>query len=100
MLLIYIIMWYYVDVIMVRECIMDQAEFKNEIIEGRNAVIEALRTDSLWLFGEGTIRVSQAVGIITCIIGIVIAVFGVLKAYKGIDVWGNITSKLQKKDSK
>lgn len=43
MLLIYIIMWYYVDVIMVRECIMDQAEFKNEIIEGRNAVIEALR---------------------------------------------------------
>jgi len=64
------------------------------------AVIEALRTDSLWLFGEGTIRVSQAVGIITCIIGIVIAVFGVLKAYKGIDVWGNITSKIQKKDSK
>lgn len=43
MLLIYIIMWYYVDVIMVREYIMDQAEFKNEIIEGRNAVIEALR---------------------------------------------------------
>ncbi len=61
------------------------------------AVIEALRTDSLWLFGEGTIRVSQAVGIITCIIGLVIAVFGVLKVYKGIDVWGMITSKLPKK---
>ena len=64
------------------------------------AIVEALRTDSLWLFGEGTIRVSQLVGIVTLAIGLVITVLGVLKAYKGIDVWGNITSKLHKKTSK
>ena len=43
MLLIYIILWYYVDTIMLRKYIMEQAEIKNDIIEGRNAVIEALR---------------------------------------------------------
>lgn len=36
-------MWYYVDNVMLRVYIMEQAEFKNDIIEGRNAVIEALR---------------------------------------------------------
>ena len=43
MLLLYIILWYYVDTIMFRKYIMEQAEIKNDIIEGRNAVIEALR---------------------------------------------------------
>ena len=43
MLLLYIILWYYVDTIMFRMFIMEQAEIKNDIIEGRNAVIEALR---------------------------------------------------------
>ena len=43
MLLLYIILWYYVDTIMFRKFIMEQAEIKNDIIEGRNAVIEALR---------------------------------------------------------
>ncbi|MBQ2730190.1 MAG: prolipoprotein diacylglyceryl transferase [Clostridia bacterium] len=61
------------------------------------AVIEGFRTDSLWLFGEGSIRVSQAVGIITCFIGLVIAVVGILRVYKGIDIWGIFVSKLPKK---
>lgn len=60
------------------------------------AVIEGLRTDSLWLFGEGSIRVSQALGIVTVFIGAVIMTFGFLKAYKNIDLWGTITSKLSK----
>lgn len=61
------------------------------------AVIEGFRSDSLWLFGEGSIRVSQALGIITCIIGLVIFTFGFLKVYKNVDLWGIIVSKLPKK---
>jgi len=54
------------------------------------AVIEGLRTDSLWLFGEGTIRVSQALGIITVFIGIIINVCGYLKIYKDVDIVANV----------
>ena len=36
-------MWYYVYTIMFPETAMEEKELKNEIIEGRNAVIEALR---------------------------------------------------------
>lgn len=62
------------------------------------AVIEGLRTDSLWLFGENTIRVSQALGIVTVVIGAFLMICGFLKAYKGIDVWGVLKSKLPKKN--
>ena len=61
------------------------------------AVIEGLRTDSLWLFGEGSIRVSQALGIATAVVGAFILCVGFLRVYKDIDVWKNITSKLKKK---
>ena len=64
------------------------------------SIIEAFRSDSLWLFGEGSIRVSQLVGILTLVAGIVITTFGLLKAYKGIDIWGSFTAKLHKKTSK
>ena len=63
------------------------------------SIIEGFRSDSLWLFGEGTIRVSQALGIVTCAIGVVIMVFGFLKAYNNIDVWGMLVSKLPKKNT-
>lgn len=63
------------------------------------AVIEGLRTDSLWLFGEDTIRVSQALGIFTVVIGAVLMVCGFLKVKKGIDVWGTIKSKLPQKNN-
>ena len=64
------------------------------------SIIEAFRSDSLWLFGEGSIRVSQLVGILTLVAGIVITTFGLLKTYKGIDIWGSFTAKLHKKTSK
>ncbi len=61
------------------------------------SVIEGLRSDSLWLFGEGSIRVSQALGIVTAAIGLFILVIGFIKVYKGIDIWEIITSKLKLK---
>ena len=61
------------------------------------AFIEGMRTDSLWLFGEGSIRVSQALGIVTCIIGLIIFTIGFLKAYKNIDLWAKFTDMLPKR---
>ena len=61
------------------------------------AIIEGLRSDSLWLFGEGTIRVSQALSMGLVLVGAVILVFGFIKVYKGIDLWAIIGSKLKLK---
>lgn len=59
------------------------------------AIIEGFRSDSLWLFGEGTIRVSQALSIGVALFGLVVLVFGFIKVYKGIDLWAIIKSKLR-----
>ncbi|MBE6588415.1 MAG: prolipoprotein diacylglyceryl transferase [Ruminococcaceae bacterium] len=61
------------------------------------AVIEGFRSDSLWLFGEGTVRVSQALGIGTAIVGIIILVLGFIKIYKGIDIWADLMSEFKPK---
>lgn len=64
------------------------------------AVIEGLRTDSLWLFGEGSIRVSQALGIVTMFIGAIIMVIGYLRIKKNIDLIAIVKSKFKKKRSR
>ncbi|MBR6676960.1 MAG: prolipoprotein diacylglyceryl transferase [Clostridia bacterium] len=64
------------------------------------AVIEGLRTDSLWLFGEGSIRVSQALGIVTVLIGTCIMVIGYLRIKKNIDLLAIVKSKFKRKRSR
>ena len=60
------------------------------------AIIEGLRTDSLYIFGSDFLRVSQLLSIVLCLVGVVITVCGLLKAYKNIDVWAAVKSKLPK----